>query len=373
MKQKSTGNIADLVVSEVNKYWAMANIPTIAKWLIKKHVVKLFEQYQALIKNNKRTTDTEIQKREIFLSDLKTLFDIASPDAEKIIRCNKKLSPDAKCEDILFLQDQRGERHGWMTGKDFVYEKTVEKYLLKESKNKAHEASSSNESSEIIPSLEELPESSEPEHAKDEDFCPPKKLIVKEKSATITLEVPRNILGDPEVTAMLDRTKCTNRVAVGVISSVLIASGADLDDFSLSKDTVRVHRNSNRDKIAADVKSDFEDKKPKFGCLHWDGKLLENVMGTKDERLAILISGSPNFVEGKVLGIPSLKDVDGNSVSTGENQYEACIDMIEKWNIRDVIVAMCFDTTSTNTGCHKGTCKRIESDYLGRKIFWMGC
>ena len=66
MKQKSTGDIADLVVSEVNKYWAMANIPTIAKWLIKKHVVKLFEQYQALIKNNKRTTDTEIQKREIF-------------------------------------------------------------------------------------------------------------------------------------------------------------------------------------------------------------------------------------------------------------------------------------------------------------------
>ena len=82
---------------------------------------------------------------------------------------------------------------------------------------------------------------------------------------------------------------------------------------------------------------------------------------------------TPTFLEGKVLVIPSLKDVDGNSVSTGKNQYEACIDMIEKWNIRDVIVAMCFDTTSTNTGCHKGTCKRIESDYLGRKIFWMGC
>ena len=50
----------------------------------------------------------------------------------------------------------------------------------------------------------------------------------KKKKDTITLEVPRNILADPEVTAMLDRTKCTNRVTTGVVASVLKASGANL-------------------------------------------------------------------------------------------------------------------------------------------------
>ena len=53
----------------------------------------------------------------------------------------------------------------------------------------------------------------------DEDFVPKKKDKIEKD--TVTLEVPKNIFADLEVTAMLDRTKCSNRVATGVVTSIL--------------------------------------------------------------------------------------------------------------------------------------------------------
>ena len=34
---------------------------------------------------------------------------------------------------------------------------------------------------------------------------------------------------------------------------------------------------------------------------------------------------------------------------------------------------MCFDTTSSNTGRHRGACTRLESGYRKDKVFWFGC
>ena len=59
-----------------------------------------------------------------------------------------------------------------------------------------------------------------------------KKKIKDKKKDTVTLEVPRNIFSDPQVTAMLDRSKCTTRVTTGVVASVLKAAGANLEDFT---------------------------------------------------------------------------------------------------------------------------------------------
>ena len=57
----------------------------------------------------------------------------------------------------------------------------------------------------------------------------------------ITLEVPGNILVDPEVTAMLDRTKLTN----------LKVAGENLNDFVISQDTLIRERKRKRKVIAA--------------------------------------------------------------------------------------------------------------------------
>lgn len=162
-------------------------------------------------------------------------------------------------------------------------------------------------------------------------------------------------------------------MTTGVVASVLKSSGANLNDFSLSKDTIKRQRKKKREVIAKEVKIEFDAKKPLFACLHWNGKLIDNVRGTKDEKLAILVSGAPHFTEGKVLGIPSLVDEENNPTSTGEAQFSACLDLIDEWNLKDNIRAMCFDTTSSNTGAHRGACSRLERDYFEEKVFWFGC
>ena len=96
------------------------------------------------------------------------------------------------------------------------------------------------------------------ENYNDVNFQPTK----KNKPNTITLEVPRNIFADPLVTAMIDKTECTNHVTIGVLASILKAAGADLKNFNISKDTVLRQRNKQREVNAARVKSDFKDKKP---------------------------------------------------------------------------------------------------------------
>ena len=172
---------------------------------------------------------------------------------------------------------------------------------------------------------------------------------------------------------MLDRSKCTSRVTTGVVASVLEAAGANLEDFTISKDTVHRQRNKMREEIANQVKAEFEDKKLEFACLHQDGKLIDNIMGSKDGRLAILISGASHFTEGKVLGILKLTDDENNPTSTGEAQYHACLEMVDDWTVKENICVMCFDTTSSNTGIRCGACSGLEADYFEEKLFWFGC
>jgi len=40
----------------------------------------------------------------------------------------------------------------------------------------------------------------------------------------------------------------------------------------------------------------------------------------------------------------------------------------------DKVVGVVFDTTSTNTGCHKGCCTLLEQkERLGKELLWCAC
>ena len=371
-KSSSTAEVANKVLEEVLRYCKMANIPVLAHFRSKKWVIKIFDDYQKLLKHKNRKTDTEEQKRVDFVEDLEKLLDIAAEDAEEKINKDRLLENEAKSEDVIFLEDQRGPRIACIDVKngDLDYSKSVkekEDRIAAENKAKEKENSRIRESESIHPA--EIQKETIEDNTDDDEFEPK----VRKKSRTVTLEVLRNIFADPEVTTMLDRTKCTNRVTTGVVASVLKSAGANLNDFTLSKDTIKFQRNKKREVITKTVKIEFEAKKPLFACIHWDGKLIDNVMGTKDEKLAVLVSGAPHFIEGKVLGIPSLVDDENNPTSTGEAQFSACLDLIDEWNVKDNICAMCFDTTSSNTGAHRGACSRLQRDYFEEKVLWFGC
>lgn len=91
--------------------------------------------------------------------------------------------------------------------------------------------------------------------------------------------------------------------------------------------------------------------------VHWHGKLIPDITRNEQaDRISILVSikGTSKLLE--VLKLPS---------GTGEAQTQAVVDSLKTWSIGHKIEAMCFDTTSPNTGCHKGAWILIEH-LLGR-------
>ena len=109
-KTSSSLYIANKVVVEISKYWAHSNIPTIADWRFKKNILDLNSKYQKILKHLKRDNKTEDDKRAQFQTDLKKLFDIASPEAEKVLRKDKLLGKKKAVEDLMFLDSQRTDR-----------------------------------------------------------------------------------------------------------------------------------------------------------------------------------------------------------------------------------------------------------------------
>ena len=77
----------------------------------------------------------------------------------------------------------------------------------------------------------------------------------------------------------------------------------------------------------------FEKKKPVRAALHWDGKLVKDTDGDLQENEVILVSGSPHYVEGKLLSVSKLYGEYDNPSSTGEVQAGAVIEQLKQWNV----------------------------------------
>ena len=65
---------------------------------------------------------------------------------------------------------------------------------------------------------------------------------------------------------------------------------------------------------------EFKLNKPVRAALHWDGKLIKDVKVSARENEAILVSGSPQYIKGKLLAVSVLQDESGQATSTGEVQ-----------------------------------------------------
>ena len=57
---------------------------------------------------------------------------------------------------------------------------------------------------------------------------------------------------------------------------------------------------------------------------------------------------------------------------TGENVANAVYELLEDWPLTETIQAMCFDTTSVNTGRLNGVCVGLEKR-LGHELHWLAC
>ncbi|KAG5860774.1 hypothetical protein JTB14_015375 [Gonioctena quinquepunctata] len=165
-----------------------------------------------------------------------------------------------------------------------------------------------------------------------------------------------------ELVLALDRTKTSNRNAMYIISAVIKSLGLDIDKYNLSYSTIRNACISKREEIVDTIKEEeiFDDSL----VVHWDGKVLPAGNGqSKAERLSIHVTGINTDIN---LKTPILSD------GTGESQASAIFETLTEWDLCDNVKAMCFDTTSSNTGCFNGACALLE-DKIGRDLLYLAC
>jgi len=335
-KGKSLKDVAESVVKSILEVWYLAKIPhcTLNNAVVK--LVDLFNHWRWLQTCQNRKLAKDIQNRKEFVEKLSILFDVASPNWEKQITTDRLKSQDEKNEDLKFLIDQRGPRKMCLGKFSTHYAQASTSKMVRSSKSSAQLESEIERQDKIRLNYNKSKEMAKMDDIIDdngENFeCKSK----KRHSESVTLNVPRQILKSPGVCEMLDRTKMSTRAAMGNISSFIKASGGDLKDFSLSKSCIWETRNAKRIEEYNNFYKNFQP--PKHGVIGWDGKIVNDVLGTHKnvEYLAVVLSGPPHMIEGKMLEVEEVKDGKGKTVcDTSFAFLTACkaLECLKQWSL----------------------------------------
>ncbi|KAG7156396.1 hypothetical protein Hamer_G006142 [Homarus americanus] len=349
-------------VRNVLKFWNLAPIKTISERGCREKLTRLWEHWRSLQKSRDRAAKGKVEN---FKSQLDLLWDIGAPDAVEDIEKNRLLTPADKQQDIAFYQDQRGERKAFMSGNDKIFaakkrkqEERVEKQRSKQGRFAACEPSSS-DSRPQTSVVADTP--TEVEMEKKDTAIQPGRYT--SKHLYLTVQLPRRILQEPALKELADRLRISNNEIVSVVAAVLRSANppGDLSEFRISRETARRARASHRRQVAAAQREAFTP--PPHAVVHWDGKL--NVVGEEEHRQAIFISGR-GHEEGKLLAVLPVKD------GTGLTQARATARAIEDWSCASNVKALCFDTTSSNTGRVQGAVVHLEA-LLEKQLLRLGC
>ena len=284
------------------------------------------------------------------------LFDIAHAEWERrtIIE-----------EDRQFLLDQRGPRQMSMTTEDKTYTKAVGKYRKrKEKQEKRLQRYQENLNSSSLTVAFSSDDSVDEPSAPYNDGCSSGINTSKRPlSGTEHNPLPKRcIIDDPHFNAALDRTRTSTRQAMMIVTPALSAAGIDVSQLALSRTSLMGARNVARETLAEAVRNDFQPTVPLVA--HFDGKLLDHFDGVKRDCFPIVVSGLG--VE-KLLGIPMLP------VGTGLIMGQKVVEFVREWpGVEEHLAGLCFDTTASNTGIHKGAITIVQQS-LNRRLLFLTC
>jgi len=173
----------------------------------------------------------------------------------------------------------------------------------------------------------------------------------------------KNIL-TARLSATLDRCKISDRDAVHILTSCVDAVNLDPLEFVINRTSIKKARENFRKKTSLDVKSKFYDLNLNFVVIHWDSKILPDITGKKNVDRLPVIATAPNIEQ--LLGVPELSSGTGREISS------AVYDTLHEWSLLDIVQAVVFDTTASNTGRLKGACYLLEQK-LDRDILFLAC
>ena len=165
-------------------------------------------------------------------------------------------------------------------------------------------------------------------------------------------------------------TKTSIRLELKLLSTILKAGGADINEASLSISTIFRQRRKEVQAKAGVIKEKIKlfgktESCNVFLVLHWDGKIIQLLSGETEDRLAIALS-APNVIPGQFLASPVIP------AGTGLCMSNAVHELTAEYGLRDKVRAVVFDTTASNTGCWRGSVTIFEKQ-LGRPILWLAC
>ena len=153
-----------------------------------------------------------------------------------------------------------------------------------------------------------------------------------------------------------DRHKISSNALNDIIASIIRESQGCVKDFVLSQmSTLRGRKKLRSLKFESVKENFFAGLDDHYFTIHWDEKLLKcGKAYTHKEHLAVLA----NSTNGKLVKLLGITDLDSG---TGLNQAKAVKNMLDEWSIEQRCVAMCFDTTASNTGKFAGACILLEA------------
>jgi len=343
VEKKPIRDVSRLTIRAVSAFWSKAGIPVKAEQHSIQKLETVFYEWKGLQKHKARTTEAHKNKEHEFISRLDDLFDIAHSDALNLITI-----PEDR--QFLLLQREKG-RPGAIGTIDRVNERKMQRAVERQNAE-AMRRKRSEQDIEASTSQAILESSSDDS---DEEKCGSGDEFEKNIEAgaagigLVRKKAKINVL-TPGLLAALDRTKTTSRNATYVLAETAASLGHDADTLNISRSSVQRARTKFRKCASARLRSEFGAAVPL--TVHWDGKLMDDLT-TKEhvDRLPVLVSGLG--VE-QLLGVPKLPS------GTGEVQAAAVVQCLNDWDIEDRVVALCFDTTASNTGRHQGACGLIE-------------
>ena len=179
-----------------------------------------------------------------------------------------------------------------------------------------------------------------------------------------------------KVCSVADKHKVSHRGLTEIVSAI-VQTGGDINDLSLSRKTLRRHREKNRAEAATrflkeqllPIRCDDNDQLSWF-VLHWDSKMLKPLeyAGKKQDVLAIILT-STHEKQDILLSIVQLQEGKGNA----ENETRRILQVLDELEInRNLMIGLVFDTTSVNTELHNGIVVRLEKQ-LGRQLLQLPC
>ena len=273
-------------------------------------------------------------------------------------------------DDMLFYIDQKGPRKMMMGAVDSQLTRREKKSVdAQQGSSSTHTNNNPTDPTDESSQSSQSTTTTEDETVADTEYTPERtwrqKFLKTDNVNVPASAIPPNAM--EIISPLAYRLKLSVRQQLTMHAAYIKVSGGNVKESKLSISTAYRQRCHGLDKRMTSIKENFIANRVPHLIVHWDGKKITyQKRKKKDERLAILGSFPGVMEDGEqkpdhFFGAPLVSD------GTGAVCAQTVADTLSEWEIAtSMIIGMCWDTTSSNTGRHKGAAVLFESRFVFR-------